>query len=1694
MRPRDPSPPHAAWLRRLLFLGLSLLLPHATAPFAAAQTVVKLGTVRTFSSPADLDLEGEFIYAINFSADDPPRTVRGVVFTPDTTPPRGATLVGPQSVVSWQNRPNFGSSADAVQLAEIMHDIRWANAGSGERLRASLAVTPGEEYQLQILLSANSSENRRWDIRINGREAVDELSSLGLQPGPDYSPSRAVVFTYVLTAPTAVLSVEMGDLFGTNNGGDRNPIWQALTLERLTVPPTPDDLRLTTPRLFLAHQGPVAGIHVLDRKSVASHTLGLVPGEGDRDNARFALAGTNLVPGPLGFSNVAPGTTFSFRLRAHDTAVPERALERSFTLTLREGAPPSRISRDATTLSTQAASGATVAQLQTDDPDAFDVPAYELVEGPGATDNARFQVSGDRLVLRDAPPRGTETVSVRLRATDQSQRAAETVFTFLRQPPQVRLSEVVATGIAGVLNEFAEPTEWLELHNHADQYESLAGWQLADSRLSTNRWSFPPTELSPLAHLVVLADGLGVAPEGSPLLHASFSLSADGEWLGLFAAGVPDPVDVLEFPALFPGVAFGWSSTGIQGFLPLPTPGASNGPAATYGENTLSFSRARGFVEDAFDLEITASVPGSRIRYTIDGTLPTTSNGLLYTGPIPVSPSSLGPTRGVRTIRALAIHPEAAYARVVTHTYFFLHGAANAPSSSLTNQSRLNQGITRHPVYGPLLDDALLALPALAVTLPQGLSTAERLASLELIDPSQAETGFQADCGLAATGTTSLGSPKLSMAARFRSQYGLPRLRYPVFARGSLAGAGAATDFKELRLRSHSHDTFYWLGTREDPPTPYGNPPVTRSGDAQLVRNLWMEETQLLMGQPGKHGRQVHLFLNGSYHGIYHVQEHADHDFMASYFPGSDQDFHFTGAALSGSSHGPADPWQATWSQVKSSLTSEAQARRWIDVTNLCDYMVLSFYAGNDWDWTAQHNWSAAGPKEPDRGGWKFFQQDSDVALQDVNANCTDQDVPDGLFTALMRYPDFRVLFRDRVQRHGFGDGVLTPLRAGAHYDARMQELSTAIIAESARWQPNSSVAALPWDRDQEWINEWRYLRETFFPQRMNRLLPQLRQHAGWWPADAPTFVPSSGRVPEGTAVRLTSGSPNGTVYYTTDGSDPRLPGGAISPAAESTTPTTPLRTLIPAGATWRFLDSGIPPAADWTQASFADASWKSGPAEVGYGDGGESTVASYIDTDPATAGIQKNLTTWFRHRFTVANPAAFGAFALRLLCDDGAVVYLNGREILRLNLLTGPITPETRAIASVGGADEAAFTEFNLSDLGAILAPGDNLLAVEVHQNSPESSDISFDLELTAQALDNTPAPSLVLSRPTLFRARTRVGSDWSALAEAYLVPDSTPNVSSHHLALTEIHYHPADSDAAEFLEFFNPTAQHLDLSGCRLTNAVTYRFPDAVSLAPGETIVVARDPAAFESIHAPQGSPLTTLPYRLLGPWAGALSNSGETLGVVGADGTLLYECNYRTDPPWPPSADGEGSSLEWIGALPLPATPTAASRALSTASSWQASQSRHGSPGRHQTGFSLRGFESWLLSRLPAATPPALRLPEADADADGISNLAEYAFALSPTQADAPWLRAGRDPGTAHLLLEYRIRSEPVEFLFHLESSPDLVTWNTRDAEVIEVARTAEGTEALRVRVQVLNRLGTEPGATAARFFRISATPKP
>jgi hypothetical protein len=175
---------------------------------------------------------------------------------------------------------------------------------------------------------------------------------------------------------------------------------------------------------------------------------------------------------------------------------------------------------------------------------------------------------------------------------------------------------------------------------------------------------------------------------------------------------------------------------------------------------------------------------------------------------------------------------------------------------------------------------------------------------------------------------------------------------------------------------------------------------------------------------------------------------------------------------------------------------------------------------------------------------------------------------------------------------------------------------------------------------------------------------------------------------------------------------------------------------LVSAGAVWRYHDTGADLGAAWRAPDYDDRAWASGPAQLGFGDGDEATVIN---------SNRLRVTTYFRGAFMVSNATAFGPLTLRLLRDDGAVVYLNGAEVFRSNLPTGAVTWATFATNAVSGSEENTFLLATLSPAG--LREGTNVLAVEVHQSGTNSSDLSFDLELSGTV--NAP-PTVTLAAPS--------------------------------------------------------------------------------------------------------------------------------------------------------------------------------------------------------------------------------------------------------------------------------------------------------------------------------------------------------
>jgi hypothetical protein len=271
--------------------------------------------------------------------------------------------------------------------------------------------------------------------------------------------------------------------------------------------------------------------------------------------------------------------------------------------------------------------------------------------------------------------------------------------------------------------------------------------------------------------------------------------------------------------------------------------------------------------------------------------------------------------------------------------------------------------------------------------------------------------------------------------------------------------------------------------------------------------------------------------------------------------------------------------WETTQTLADAGLsnpTNYAALLEYIDVDNLIDYMMINFYAGNaDWDF---HNWRGSRLREAG-AGWKFFSWDAEEIMGTPFGNRTGSnniDKPSGIYDNLRKEnAEFQLLFGDHAHRHLFNDGVMTPKRASELFMRRSTEIDRAIVGESARWGDKSR--AQPFTRDIEWLVERQRLLHTWLPIRTEVLLRQLRDK-GLYPAHAaPVFNRHGGDFSPG--FMLTMAAPDGQILYTDDGTDPRLPGGAVSATAQTYSGPIPLagsvdiKARAQVGAEWSALN-----------------------------------------------------------------------------------------------------------------------------------------------------------------------------------------------------------------------------------------------------------------------------------------------------------------------------------------------------------------------------------------------------------------------------------------------------------------------------------------------------------------------------------------
>ncbi len=748
-----------------------------------------------------------------------------------------------------------------------------------------------------------------------------------------------------------------------------------------------------------------------------------------------------------------------------------------------------------------------------------------------------------------------------------------TIMVYAGGSKKIIINEFLATNATGLQDEDGEFSDWIELYNPGNTTINLQGWRLTDSKNKLDKWIFPSISIDAGKYLVVFASG---KDRNNPAnnLHTNFSLSKDGEYLGVVE---PNGTVSDEYSPVFPpqqaDISYGYYEGEIH-FFETPTPGE---------ENTLEkqapkpvFSITRGFYNEPFFLSLSVSDADTKIYYTTDGTRPT-AESRPYTEQIHITTTT--PVSAVSIKNGIP-------SQIVTNSYFFIKDIVNQPNNpegypnlwgylggdvSYDNYKKgdqapayyaMDQNICNDPLYKNSIESAFLSIPSVSIVTNPGYLFSnstdeneggiyihtgvtlgeewERPVSIEYYDPSTKKQ-FQINCGLKLHGAASRQpekTPKHSFKAYFRKLYGNGKLNFDLFEKET-----AVKEFDHLVFRAGYN--LSWV-----------HPDGTQRKNSQYTIDSFAKRIQQNMGQLSTHDRFVHLFINGLYWGLYNVSERITEKFMVSYFGGEETDYDVINH--DGLAAGDLLAYQRMVDLGKSGNYDQLLSEKIFNAENFIDYMLLNFYLGNT-DWPHNNWYASVNHTKPDKSnGFAFISWDAETSFQDVYTNRVSGfqgDFRRILFGSSTSYSasggglynneDFKLLFADRVQKHFFNGGCLSPEKAAQFFEEVSKEIDLPIILESARWgnyrksilPPKGSLPST-YTRNEHWLKRKQLLYDDYFPLRTYVVHYQL-ESAGLIPDIAPPSFSSYGKkIIE--PVNLSMTTIQGKIYYTTDGKDPR--------------------------------------------------------------------------------------------------------------------------------------------------------------------------------------------------------------------------------------------------------------------------------------------------------------------------------------------------------------------------------------------------------------------------------------------------------------------------------------------------------------------------------------------------------------------------
>lgn len=973
-------------------------------------------------------------------------------------------------------------------------------------------------------------------------------------------------------------------------------------------------------------------------------------------------------------------------------------------------------------------------------------------------------------------------------------------------PTQLEINEIQVDNIDQYIDNSYNYGGWIEIYNKTDKRIALDYLYVSDDETNLKKFMLP--------------NGFGVAPAygykavffdhniadgvygDTAFRQVNFKLNPDGGTIYLSDYD-GNLISQATYPAAIARCSYARKdNTGkVWGITGEPTLAASNS-TSTFSVERLAepiVDTDSKLFTDAFSVNVTIPT-GATLRYTNDGSAPNLLNGYVSTdGKFDITKTS--------TLRFGLFEAGKLPSKVVTRSYIYRDNNYYLPVISIsTNPDNLYNDTIGVYVDGTNGVEGR----------NYGKSNInmdwERPVNFEYITPDgKMAVNMEAEFSL--SGGWSRHYLPTSFKIKATKMYeGKTSIDYPFFKYKPF------NKYKQILIRNGGNDN--------------------NSPEHGRVRDAITQETLVSSGfnVDAQAYQPVHVFFNGKYIGQLNLREPSnryygtanygyDDDFMDA-FEYSNGYFQMSGTRdyfneLLTKSAGAAD--DAVYDDI---------CNNYVDIDEFVNFWASITYIGCS-DWIGNNN-NLKGYRSNINGKFRLNVLDQDWGWSKLNAlaiiNNNYQNEILTIYNNLKKNPRFQ---RQLIDAYCIlGGSVFTPERCLAYGDSICKLVEPALALEGKQ----------PWTS----YNEQKYNMTNEQPR--NTRIQTLRDVFG---------------LGAGMDVTLSS-NVSQTNFLINKQPVPlnKFSGKLFSPVTiEASAPAgynfvgwekmvTSISTLMNKGENWSYWDKGSLDGIDWKSGIITN--WSSGNAPLGYGNHTYNTVISY-----GNDSAKKYPTYYFRRNLTLQDaPTSSDKIYLNWVADDGFVLYVNGVEAARHLMADGTPTYNTFASANAGGNPD-----FGTSSIDPTLfKKGNNIIAVEVHNNTYSSTDIYWDAGIT---MDGTMVASTLSTDRVL-----NIDKDEDMVVNAVFEPindaclnaaKSTPvvinEVSAGNSIFVNDYYKKND-----WIELYNTTSNDIDIAGMYLSDDIT--LPEKYKISSNSTQASTVIPAhGYLIVWADKLSPLTQL-----------------------------------------------------------------------------------------------------------------------------------------------------------------------------------------------------------------------------------------